>query len=154
MHTRWCLVAQSCLTLCDSMDCSPLGSSIHGILQARTLELVAFPFSGGSFQPRDWTHISCITSRFFVVWGTREFLLFSGIHGMSSWILDNKFEFSRYYLHGLQLLHGKERKEKGNSSRSCVCCLSLIKMSSVFNIKLDIEALPSRRWKEDCLHTL
>ena len=40
------LVAQSCLTLCDPMDCSPPGSSVHGILQARTLEWVPIPFSG------------------------------------------------------------------------------------------------------------
>ena len=39
-------VAQSCLTLCDPMDCSPQGSSAHGILQARILEWVAIPFSG------------------------------------------------------------------------------------------------------------
>ena len=44
--------------LCDPMDCSPLGSSVHGILQARTMEWVAMPFSRGSFRPRDWTHIS------------------------------------------------------------------------------------------------
>ena len=42
------LVAQSCLTLCDPMDCSPPGSSVPGILQARILEWVAFPFSKGS----------------------------------------------------------------------------------------------------------
>ena len=46
-------VAQSCLTLCDPMDCSPPGSSVHGILQARTLEWVAMPSSRGSSQPRD-----------------------------------------------------------------------------------------------------
>ena len=40
-------------TLCDPMDCSPLGSSVHGILQARILEGVAMPSSGGSSQPRD-----------------------------------------------------------------------------------------------------
>ena len=40
------LVAQSCPTLCDPMDCSLLGSSVHGILQARTLEWVAFPSAG------------------------------------------------------------------------------------------------------------
>ena len=40
------LVAQSCLTLCNPVDCSPLGSSVHGILQARILEWVAIPFSG------------------------------------------------------------------------------------------------------------
>ena len=41
-----CLVAQSCPTLCDSMDCSPPGSTVHGILQARILEWVAFPTPG------------------------------------------------------------------------------------------------------------
>ena len=43
------LVTQSCPTLCNPMDCSPPGSSIHGILQARILEWVAYPFSRGSF---------------------------------------------------------------------------------------------------------
>ena len=46
------LVAQLCLTLCNPMDCSPPGSSVHGILQARILELVAVLFSSGSFQSR------------------------------------------------------------------------------------------------------
>ena len=44
---------QSYLTLCDPMDCSPPGSSVHGILQARILEWVAMPFSKESSQPRD-----------------------------------------------------------------------------------------------------
>ena len=44
---------QSCLTLCDPMDCSQLGSSVHGILQARILEQVAMPSSRGSSQTRD-----------------------------------------------------------------------------------------------------
>ena len=54
-----CLLAkslQSCLTLCDPMDCSPLGSSVHRILQARILEWVAMPSSRGSSWPRDQTH--------------------------------------------------------------------------------------------------
>ena len=46
------LVTQSCLTLCNPVDCSPPGSSVHGILQARILEWVAMPSSRGSFQPR------------------------------------------------------------------------------------------------------
>ena len=50
-----CVCAQSCLTLCDPMDCGPPGSSVHGIYQARILEWVAFSFSKGSFQPRDQT---------------------------------------------------------------------------------------------------
>ena len=44
-----CVCAQSCPTLCDSMDCSPPGSSVHGILQARILEWVAISFSSGIF---------------------------------------------------------------------------------------------------------
>ena len=47
-------VAQSYLSLCNTMDCSPSGSSVHGILQARILEWVAMPFSRGSSWPRDW----------------------------------------------------------------------------------------------------
>ena len=48
-------VTQSCPTLCDTMDCT-----VHGILEARILEWVAFPFSRGSFQPRDQTQVSHI----------------------------------------------------------------------------------------------
>ena len=51
--------------LCDPTDCSPPGSSVHGILQARVLEWVAMPSSGQSSQLRDWTCDSCIASRFF-----------------------------------------------------------------------------------------
>ena len=49
------LVTQSCPTLCNPMDCRPLGSSVHGILQARILEWAAVPFSRGSSAPRDPT---------------------------------------------------------------------------------------------------
>ena len=57
-----CMYVQSCPTLCDPVDCSLLGSSVHGILQARILEWVAIPFSRGSYQPRNRTHISCVSS--------------------------------------------------------------------------------------------
>ena len=59
--------AQSYLTLCDPMNCT-----VHGILQARILEWVAFSFSRGSSQPRDRTQVSRITGRFFTSWATRE----------------------------------------------------------------------------------
>ena len=49
-----------CLTLCNCMDCSPPGFSVHGTLQARILEWGAIPFSRGSSQPRYWIWISCI----------------------------------------------------------------------------------------------
>ena len=57
------LHAQSCLTLCDPRDCSPSGSSVHGMLQARILELVAISFSRASSQPRDLMCVSCIGKR-------------------------------------------------------------------------------------------
>ena len=66
------LVALSCPTLWDPMNCNPPGSSVHGILQTRIVEWVAFPFSRGSSQARDWTQVSCIAGRFFTIWATRE----------------------------------------------------------------------------------
>ena len=67
---RTVLVAQSCLTLCDPMDCSLPGFSVHGILQAGILEWTAIPFSRGTSQPRDQTLVSCLAGRFFTVWAT------------------------------------------------------------------------------------
>ena len=57
------LVAQSCLALCDFMDCSPPGSSAHGILQPRIPEWVAISFSRGSFPTREQTRVSRIPGR-------------------------------------------------------------------------------------------
>ena len=59
-------VAQSCPTLCDPMDCSPPGSSVHVILQARILEWVAISFSRGSSKPRDRPQVSHISGRRFL----------------------------------------------------------------------------------------
>ena len=56
-----------CLTLCDLMDCSPPGSSVHGIFQARILEWVAISYSRESFHPRDQTWVSYIAGRFFTI---------------------------------------------------------------------------------------
>ena len=67
-----CLVSQSCLTLWDPIDCSPPGSSVHGILQARILEWVSMLSSRGSFQPRDGTQVSHIAGWFFTIWATSE----------------------------------------------------------------------------------
>ena len=54
------------------MDCSPPGSSVHGISQMRILEWVAISFSRGSFWPRNWTQVSCIAGRFFTYRAMRE----------------------------------------------------------------------------------
>ena len=59
-------------TLCNPVDCSLPGSSVHGILQARILEWVAISFSRGSPRPRDWTQVSRIGDRCFNLWATRE----------------------------------------------------------------------------------
>ena len=66
-------VTQSCPTVCNPVDCSPPGSSVQGILQARILEWVAISFIESS-QTRDWTWVSCTAGRFFIVWATREIL--------------------------------------------------------------------------------
>ena len=68
------LVAQSCPTLCDPMDCSQPGSPVNGILQARILEWISIPFSRGSSLSRDWTLVSCIAGRFFTNWATGKSL--------------------------------------------------------------------------------
>ena len=60
-----CMCVQSCLTLCDPMDCYLPGSSVHGISQKRTLEWIAVSYSRGLSRPRDQSHISCLASRFF-----------------------------------------------------------------------------------------
>ena len=61
-------VAQSCPTLCDPMDCSLPGSSVHGIFQAIVLEWIAISFSSGSSRPRGRTRVSHIVDRRFTIW--------------------------------------------------------------------------------------
>ena len=65
---KWSEVAQSCLTLCNPVDCSLPGSSIHGTLQARILQWVAISFSRGSSRPRDRTPVSRTAGRRFTLW--------------------------------------------------------------------------------------
>ena len=62
---------QLCPTLCDTRDCSPPVSSIHGIFQARVLEWAAISFYWGSSQPRDRTRVSHVADRHFTIWATR-----------------------------------------------------------------------------------
>ena len=119
------LVTQSCAALCDLMDCSPPGSSVHGILQARILERVAIPFSRGSSQPGDPSWVFRIAGRFSTTehlgshqnraglgiknldldsgsapgllppWESDSHLLTSDFSHMYSW--SNKFYFMRLY---------------------------------------------------------
>ena len=76
-------VVQLCLTLCDPVDCSLPGSSIHGIFQAKTLEWVAISFSRSSW-PRGWTQVSHIVGRRVTIWATREVFILWGFPGGTS----------------------------------------------------------------------
>ena len=69
LYVKWSEV-QSCLTLCNPVDCSLPGFSIHGIFQARILEWVAISFSRGSSRPRNQTRVSCIAGRRFTLWAS------------------------------------------------------------------------------------
>ena len=88
------LVAQSCLTLCDTIDYSLPGFSVHGILQAWILERITTPFSRGSSQPRDGTLVSCIVGRFFTIWATRE--AHSLGHGVLFFLLISGFDLHNF----------------------------------------------------------
>ena len=102
-------VDQSCLTLCNPMDCSPPGSSVHGIFQARVLEWIAISFSRGPSWFRNWTRVSRIAGRRFTVGGIREALYkpWSGLisvlsiqvqdGGQMVWVCDI-FEIHLYHL--------------------------------------------------------
>ena len=93
------MLLQSCLTLCDPMNCSPPRSSVHGILQARTLEWVATPSSRGSFWPRDWiwvSYVSCIGRWVFFFYHQRH---------LGSTILKQLNAYTHTPTHGLRLIH-------------------------------------------------
>ena len=71
---KWSEVTQSCPTLCDPMDCSLSGSTVHGVFQAIVLEWIAISFSRGSSHPRGWTRVSRIVDRHFTIWATWQVL--------------------------------------------------------------------------------
>ena len=90
-----CLVAQLCTTLCDPLDWSPTGSSVHGIFQARILEQVAIFSSGGSSWSRGRTHISwvsCIAGRLYTHWAIRVWITYgyTFVIGQNSWTCSRK----------------------------------------------------------------
>ena len=66
------LFAESCPTLCDAVDYSPPGNSVRGILQGRTLQWLAIPFSRGIFPTQGSNPVSYTADRFFTVWARRS----------------------------------------------------------------------------------
>ena len=92
-------VTQSCPTLWDPLDCSPPGSSVYGIFQARILEWVAISFSRGSSRPRNQTWVSRIVGRRFTVWATREVQRAEvGLTEMLSCVLPSYVPYSKAHL--------------------------------------------------------
>ena len=88
-------VAQSCLTLCD-----PMNYIVHGILQARILEWIAFSFPRRSSQPRDQTQVSCIAGGFFTSSATREDLQCIGEMLSRLFIVYSWSGISKFFLKG------------------------------------------------------
>ena len=76
--------------------CNPVDYTVHWILQARILEWVAFPFSRGSSQPRDWSRVSCIAGRFFTSWATREAQTSYTSINIWKWIKKGKYLFTAF----------------------------------------------------------
>ena len=94
-----CSLVQSCLTLCSPMDCSPPGSSVHGISQVRILEWVAISYFRRSSCPRNQTHISCVSCigrRILYLFATWEapYTAYGAhvnqLHGLTSFFLNIK----------------------------------------------------------------
>ena len=108
---RSVLVAQSCPTLCDPMDCSLPSSSVHGILQDRILEWISIPFSRGSSQPRDQSRVSCITCGLFTIWATRE----------APFLSKNTSNSSGFLKHMWWLIHVKYETPKWEHFSNPVC---------------------------------
>ena len=142
------------------MDCSPPGSSVHGILQARTLEWVAVPSSRGSSRLRGQTQVSC-TAGFFTLWGTREaqvflrhselkevpweFQLYHWVESSPHWVTDSHVEpLFHMKIHALfsQLLQSKGCEQQ--LPRTEVSSLE----SLVFLWVLSSEAILNTLWKE------
>ena len=129
----WCteilcmLAAQPCPTLCELMDCNPPSSSVHGILQAEILELVAVSYSRGFSQFRDWIHISCVSCigrQTLYHWATWEALQ----QGKGK---QSKFTVKKHDNHCFRQI----TKVKLNNGESCWCTYSwydVMKMALCF----------------------
>ena len=127
------LVAQSCPTLCHPVDCSPPGSSAHGILQARILDWVAISSSRVSSQPRDWTHVSCIAGGFFAIEPP----------GKAKGKLQSTETLRRKYGRISLWLQGREGFLKQDAKRV------IPKDKRINTLKLGTPVTQIREWKED-----
>ena len=95
--------------------CNPMDFTVHGILQARVLEWVAFPFSRGSSQPRDRTQIFHTAGRFSTSWDTREALAVFMVHANVT--TQYTWNYSNIILNANCILKRRRNKEKGRKGR-------------------------------------
>ena len=117
-----CSVTKSCLTLCNPTDCSPPGTSVHGIFQARILEWVAISYSRGTSQPRDWTCVSCVAGSFFTTEppGKPRTSCVLTCNNMITYM----YEWHSKYVAQICTVATNENKHQLNTSGSIsVCCL-------------------------------
>ena len=136
-------VTESCPTLCDPKDCSPPGSSVHGILQARILEWVATSFSRGSSQPRDQARVSCIAGRFLTIWATTTWMNLKNIMLTEEWI--NKM----WYIYTMEYYSAIKKNEimSFEASRMDLESVILSKISQTAKEKYHMTSLTCRIWK-------
>ena len=120
------------------MDCSPSGSSVHGISQARMLKWITISFSRGPSQLRDRAWVSCITGRFFTIWNTRETpiissSLFHNFHGFA-WFISTLSQVIAAFLPGSIYAFVNENQDvtKDQKLSSNLCCSSDVSSLIVF----------------------
>ena len=111
----------SCVQLCDSME-----YAVHGILQARILEWVAFLFSRGSSRPRNWAGASCIAGRFITNWAIRKPNIFKMMEGCFKCLLVCRCQFwyTALFISAINILDSEGEGEGGmiweNSIETCI----------------------------------
>ena len=122
--------------LCKPMDCSPPGSSVHGILQSRILEWVAIPSFWGSFRPRDQTHISCTGRRIPLA----PFMLSINIEFLSYLKQQGSHKFSAYFESDIKFysfkIYGSSDVEQHFSRLDFIFLFYLLLSDSCKNSKL------------------
>ena len=140
------LVTQLCATLCDPMNCGLPGSSVHGILQVRTLGWVAIPFSRISSQLRDWTLVSHIAGRFFTICATREAL--SSVQFSRSVMSDSLWPYELQ--HARLPCPSSSPRVHSNSRPSSRWCHPAI-LSSIISFSSCPQSLPASLFRNDFL---
>jgi len=139
------------------MDCSPPGSSVHGIIQARTLEWVGVSFSRGSSPPRDQTHISCLAGRFFTTESPGKpiyHLLSTYIHTHTqSYHLSSVYYLSFTYLLSTLMYRLSVPVACLSTRHVSILCVSLICLSStlMYHLSVPVACLSTRHVSVLCL---